>query len=146
AGLWAAVAGLFGAVIGSILIYQYQQLERASAERHARVQTLVDSLDTADFLGVWLIANLLESKPDAEAEATLRARHKLAERGSPARLRYALALLPIDASMVDELLEYVPSMTADQMRILIGALRPHREKVVALWPKMDGAAPSDRLR
>lgn len=135
AALYAAIAALVILMVASIIVHQRQQIVHAAAERLTRANATIEALESADIAGVPIIIHSLDSV-QAEANPILRERYQAAGPGSPQRLRYALALLPADPSLVDEVLSFAKNAKAEEVLVLRDALRNQPQKAIEFWPNI----------
>jgi hypothetical protein len=149
AGLYATLTTVVFVAVVLAFAYQRQQVKqeraRAAGERLTRAAALVDALETADIAGVPIIVRELEPLR-TEAESLLLDRYAAAPTGSGLRLRLALAILPTDARLVDELLATLPSSSAGEVLVLREALRGYDAQLRVLWQRLADASPSVKLR
>ena len=123
-GLLLAVVTLTGLTIRQQVVEQQQA---------AYAVGLVDSLMTADIARVPAVVSDLTTYRKW-ADPLLITRLAAAENGSPEKLHLALALLPVDNSQTDFLIEQLQVCTLEQLRVLRIALSPHKAKLTdALW-------------
>jgi hypothetical protein len=111
-------------------------------------ESLVANLLTAD------IGNIPEIVAEIDnyrkwTDPRLRAEYAQASDASPAKLRIALALLPVDDTQVSYLCERMLSALPNELPVLIQSLSEHRAQVLGLlWAKLgDKNSPQEtRLR
>lgn len=135
AALYGAIAALIVLMIGSIIVYQRQQIVHAGQERRTRAAASVDALKTSDIAGVPIIIRGMESVRD-EADPILSECYEASPKDSRLRLRYALAWLPANPALADEVLDFVKSADAEEVLVLREMLKPYRQKVLDYWPNI----------
>jgi serine/threonine protein kinase/formylglycine-generating enzyme required for sulfatase activity len=99
----------------------------------ARAEGLVASLLNADTTQVLdVVSEMDDVRP--WADPLLDARLAKAADSSAEKLRLSLALLPVDDTQVDYLMEQIPSCTVQQFPVLREALLPHKQSLAPdLW-------------
>ena len=125
AGLLLAVGDGYG--LGEIR----QQVVYQGKATHAA--GLVDSLLKADIAQVPAIVSDLNAYREW-GDPLLRTKLAEATDGSTAKLRLALAMLPVDDGQIDYLTEQLPVSTLEQFPVVRTALLPHKARLTeALW-------------
>jgi formylglycine-generating enzyme required for sulfatase activity len=149
AGFYATWLMLVVVIVMAAFAIQRQELQFEQERGRTLAAGMVEALETADIASVPLIVQGL-GRLREWADPLLLRRHEAAAPGSRQRLRYALALLPIDPDIpldiATELLAFAPTAQPEELVVLRDALKDHAEQVKARWLRLTGAGPDERLR
>jgi hypothetical protein len=130
---------LVGAVLAGTAVYRQVIENQQAIQAASLVQRLLDAetprvpaiVGAMRYYRRWVDASLRNELDEASA-------------GSRQKLHASLALLPVDATLVDYLFDRLSRATSSELPVLRDALKSHRTSLTArLWTVLESAKPGD---